>query len=29
MYGDKKDVFTFSDGLKGVIKCLFLKPVLL
>ncbi|WVZ56917.1 hypothetical protein U9M48_007383 [Paspalum notatum var. saurae] len=29
MYGDKKDAFTFSDGLKGVIKRLFLKPVLL
>ncbi|CAL4931028.1 unnamed protein product [Urochloa decumbens] len=29
MYGDKKDVFTFCDGLKGVIKRLFLKPVLL
>ena len=29
MYGDKKDAFTFSDGLKGVIKHLFLEPVLL
>lgn len=29
MYGDNKDVFTFSDGLKGVIKRLFLKPILL
>ncbi|KAG2551933.1 hypothetical protein PVAP13_9KG443500 [Panicum virgatum] len=29
MYGDKKDAFTFSDGLKGVIKRLFLEPVLL
>nr|CAB3500826.1 unnamed protein product [Digitaria exilis] len=29
MYGDKKDAFTFSNGLKGVIRCLFLKPVLL
>lgn len=29
MYGDNKDAFTFSDGLKGVIKRLFLKPVLL
>ncbi|RLN40188.1 hypothetical protein C2845_PM01G14970 [Panicum miliaceum] len=29
MYGDKKDAFTFSDGLKGVIRHLFLEPVLL
>lgn len=29
MYGDKKDAFTFSDGLKGVIRRLFLKPALL
>ncbi|OQU82480.1 hypothetical protein SORBI_3006G247500 [Sorghum bicolor] len=29
IYGDNKDAFTFSDGLKGVIQRLFLKPILL
>jgi (-)-germacrene D synthase len=29
MYGDNKDAFTFSDGLKGLIERLFLKPTML
>ncbi|KAL6902155.1 hypothetical protein ACP4OV_005031 [Aristida adscensionis] len=27
MYNDKRDVFTFSDGLKGVIRRLFVSPI--